>query len=65
MVKFMRHYRLPVVSDIAIILSDVLEHVPEPRLTLQSLRKVLRPLVHVPDFAEKRLRNITLEIAKG
>jgi trans-aconitate methyltransferase/rubredoxin len=45
-----------------VILSDVLEHVPEPRLVLESCRSQMKPggwlAANVPDFAERRARKV-------
>ncbi len=53
----------------AVILSDVLEHVPEPRVTLACCRDLLLPggllLVTTPDFGEGRLTAVRDAIGRG
>jgi len=77
MVRYMRTQGLPVVSTLSeaprnlhgIILSDVLEHLPEPRSVLRDLRKLLVPkglvCVNVPDFSESRVRIIAKQLNHG
>jgi hypothetical protein len=69
--------RLPVVSTLSeapqnlhgIILSDVLEHLLEPRSVLRDLRKLLVPkgllCVNVPNFNDRRMRTIARQLKKG
>jgi hypothetical protein len=75
--RYMQTQRLPVVSTLSeaprnlhgIILSDVLEHLPEPRSVLRSLRKLLAPrgllCVNVPNFNESRVRMIAKQLGQG
>ena len=77
MVRYMRTQGLPVVSTLSevprnlhgIILSDVLEHLPEPRNVLRDIRKLLVPrgllCVNVPNFSESRVRTITKQLSQG
>jgi len=77
MVRYMRTQGLSVVSTLSeaprnlhgIILSDVLEHLPEPRSVLRDLRKLLVPrgllCVNVPDFSESRVRTIAKQLNHG
>jgi SAM-dependent methyltransferase len=77
MVRYMQTQGLPVVSVLSdaprnlhgIILSDVLEHLPEPRSVLRDLRKLLVPkgllCVNVPDFNERRVRMIAKQLKHG
>ena len=77
MVCYMRTQGLPVVSALSeappnlhgIILSDVLEHLPEPRSASGDLRKLLVPrgllCVNVPDFSESRVRTIAKQLNHG
>jgi SAM-dependent methyltransferase len=52
-----------------IILSDVLEHVPEPRAVLAKCRSLLKPggwlVANVPDFAERRASAILDDLRRG
>ncbi|HEX8619537.1 MAG TPA: class I SAM-dependent methyltransferase [Thermoanaerobaculia bacterium] len=52
-----------------IVLSDVLEHVVDPRATLATCRELLTPngwiCVNVPDFSENRARSLFDAIRRG
>jgi 2-polyprenyl-3-methyl-5-hydroxy-6-metoxy-1,4-benzoquinol methylase len=52
-----------------IVLSDVLEHVVEPRATLATCHELLRPggwiCVSVPDFSERRARAVFDALRRG
>jgi SAM-dependent methyltransferase len=77
MVRYMQTERLPVVSTLleapqnlhGIILSDVLEHLLEPRSVLRDLRKLLVQkgllCVNVPNFNDRRMRTIARQLKKG
>jgi hypothetical protein len=77
MVRYMQAQGLPIVSALSeaprdlhgIILSDVLEHLPEPRSVLRDLRKLLvqRGLlcINVPNFSESRVRIIAKQLNDG
>jgi hypothetical protein len=77
LVRYMQGQGLPVVSTLTeapqnlhgIILSDVLEHLPEPRSVLRDLRKLLvrRGLlcVNVPNFGDSRIRMIAKQLKHG
>jgi SAM-dependent methyltransferase len=78
---FMRSYLssqgLPVVASLSevqarqhgVFLSDVLEHLPEPRKTLREVHSLLVPngyvCVNVPDFSERRVNSIGREMKFG
>jgi len=77
MINYVRSQGLPVISTLSdaprnlhgIILSDVLEHLPEPRSVLRDLRKLIVPsgllCVNVPDFSENRVRMIAKQLKHG
>ena len=77
LVRYMQTQGLPVVSTLSeaprnqhgIILSDVLEHLPEPRSVLRDLRKLLVPrgliCVNVPNFSDSRIRMIAKQLNHG
>ena len=77
MVRYLQKEGLPVVNRLSdaprnlhgIILSDVLEHLPEPRIVLRELRARLLPkgllCLNVPDFSESRIRMIERQLKHG
>lgn len=77
--EFLRQEGLPIVETVAearqvgpyhaVVLNEVLEHVPEPRGLLSCCRELLVPdgllLVSVPEFGEKRIGEIRSAVHKG